>query len=194
MVNDDNLSKQNPEKKVEELRKIIDEKNRELEENKKKLNEAEKQEQEKKIFEAILKRTEDLKEEFEEKEINKEDKNDLSSLLLEEDKDLESKLKGLSKDEQEISMYLSSKSPTEDLYNNIKSIYANIQNGTVTPDMAEMAGNIQYALQQKYQDIQSGDYNPEYDSGKQAVIANKIADDILSIYTGTKENTKLRKY
>jgi hypothetical protein len=193
----DEVNNLNPEQKVKKLKEIVSKKDKELEEEKKKLSEAEKQEYEKKIFEAILKREKEITEKFkEEQDIKKKERkdNDLSSLLLEKETNLESKLKGVNINDKEASLYLSSKSAVEDLYNNVKSLYDSIENGTVTPEMAQMAGSIQYALEQKYQDVKSGNYSPEYNSSMQASVASKIADDILSIYTGTKTNSGLRKY
>lgn len=189
----DNDEKATSEQRIKKLKEAVEKKNLELKLEQEKLEKAEKQRNEEEIAAAIKKRQEELEDSFDANEDIK-NNDDISSLLLQDEKDLESKLQGIKEQSQEImSMYMSATSPTENIYNDLKTLYIQAQQGGVTPEMAEIAGNAAYALQQKYDDVQSGDYNASNELGQQANTAQILADKILSVYTGfaKKKDTRL---
>lgn len=178
MVDLDSLEKLPPEERLEQLRKLEQERKELVEQQQDELKRIEKLKEKtskEKIDEAVRKRLEDLEEEAEYLE---------ELLATPEAEEL------IARAPVEHESYLSSSDPTEELYNSIKELYQNVNEGAVSPEMAEQAAHIQYAITQKDEAIASGVYTADEEIKRQANAALDIADKILSLYTGTTPKPK----
>jgi len=176
----DDIKKLSPEEQVKKLKSLIERRNKEVEESNKEIEEATKLADKAK------------KDEVERELINKMKvpeltEVDISNLFHKEEEVLEDKVAGAPKTEEQESAFadLYQTTATQDLYSSAKNLYNNaIDANKITPEMANMAGNLQYAIEKKEEDIQSGDYNANDAILEQANAIKSIADKILSLYTG----------
>ena len=178
MVDLNSLEKLPPEERLNQLRKLEQERKELLEKQQQELKTIEKLKEKtnnEKIDEAVRKRLEDLEEEAEYLE---------ELLTTPEAEEL------IAKAPIEHETYISSSDPTEDLYSSIKELYETVSSGVVSPEMAEQAASIQYAITQKDEAIASGIYTADEEIKRQANAALDIADKILSLYTGMTPKAK----
>jgi hypothetical protein len=78
-----------------------------------------------------------------------------------------------------------SKEPVNQLYSKIKNIYQNVQaSGTMSADQMGQITNIEYALDKKKQDIESGEYNPSEYAAHKLVSTQQIGEELKRKYKG----------
>lgn len=86
--------------------------------------------------------------------------------------------------EQEYRIQLS-KEPTKQLYSEIKSMYQEIQDkGYTNPEERQKIENIQYAMNKKREDIETGSYNPSQYISQALNKSQELADKIKKMYRG----------
>lgn len=177
----EDIKKLSPEERVKRLKELIEKRNKEIEERNKEIGEAEQlSKQAKKDEEDQVLRDKIKIPELEEV--------DISNLFHNEQEDLESKAEDAPKEEESEdvkSLYqITPNAPTQDLYSNVVNLYNQVKDqGMITPEMAEQAGNIQYAIDKKQEAINDGNYTAAEKIEQQANVAKNIADKILSLYT-----------
>jgi hypothetical protein len=78
-----------------------------------------------------------------------------------------------------------SKKPVDELYSRIKNIYQNVQSsGIMSSDQIKQIDNIEYALDKKKQDIESGEYNPSEYAANKLVSTQQIGEELKRKYKG----------
>jgi hypothetical protein len=170
----EDIKKMDPEQRARKLKDIIEKKNKDIETAEKLAKEAEKE-------------TEEIIELRKKIDVPEMEDIDISDLFDAEEESLEKAVKKESPPEENETGSLYRISPelaTSQIYSDVMGIYNSInQAGRVTAEMAEQAGAIQYAMNQKQEAIQQGEYNPSADIEKQANAIKNISDKILSLYT-----------
>lgn len=77
------------------------------------------------------------------------------------------------------------KEPVEELYNKIKNIYQDVQaSGNITAEQASQVNNIEYALDKKKENIETGEYNPSEYTANKLVMTQQIGEELKKKYTG----------
>lgn len=168
------IKKLDPAKRAQKLKELIEERNKEIEEAKKLAEKAERE-----TADIIA-----LRERIEVPEL--EDKApDISGVFDEEDDKLTQITEEAVAHDSAASLYqVTPEMPTDTIYQEVFSLYNSAMGqGNVTADMASQAGAIQYAIAQKQQDIDQGNYSPDNEAIRQANTIKTIADKILSLYT-----------
>jgi len=177
----EDIKKLSPEERVKKLKELIEKRNKEIEDRNKEIEEAEQ------LSKQARKDEEDkaLRDKIEVPEL---EEVDISNLFHKEQEDLESKAEEAPKEEEpedaKALYQIAPNAPTQDLYSNVVDLYNQVKDqGMITPEMAEQAGNIQYAIDKKQEDMTAGNYTAAEKIEQQANVAKNIADKILSLYT-----------
>jgi hypothetical protein len=77
------------------------------------------------------------------------------------------------------------KEPTDELYSKMKSIYQTVQSsGTISADQVNQVNNIEYALDKKKEDIDSGEYNPSEYVANKLIVTQQIGEELKKKYKG----------
>jgi len=179
----EDIKKLSPDEQVKKLKELIEKRNKEIEERNKEIEEAHKLSDKAKKDESDQLIMDKVK-------VPDIDEVDIADLFKPEEENLESVAQQAPKQEEELeevkpAYTLTPVAPTQDLYANVVSLYNQVrEQGMITPEMAEQAGNIQYAIDKKQEDMTAGNYSASENIEKQANMAKTIADKILTLYTG----------
>lgn len=177
----DELKKLDPIKRVKKLKELIEQRNKEIEDDQKQLQEKSKElEEAKKLAEKAKKETEELIELR--KKISIPEPDDLEEVVQSGEDSLEDRA-GPGKQEDGHQYHIPADLPTSQIYSDVAAIYNTaVEKGKITADMAAQAGAIQYAMAKKEEDVEAGNYNPNEEAIAQANSIKTIADKILSMY------------
>ncbi len=197
------IKKLAPEERAKKLKELIEKRKKEVEAQKKELEEQKKEiEEQSKEIEEAEKLTEKTKKEEAEQIIREKmavpelEEVNVANLFEQKEEDLENKVEKAPQtptpEEGAEKLYqFTPDAPTHDMYASATNLYQQIkERGTVTPEMADLAGSLQYAIGKKQEDMNKGSYNANDEIETQANLVKSIADKILSLYTaGTKRDT-----
>jgi hypothetical protein len=177
-IND--IKKLSPDERIKKLKELVDKRNKEIDERNKEIKEAEELKKQAEKDDADERLRQQIK-------VPNIEEVDIANLFKKKEEDLETKASSAPRDEleqvQSEAMYkLTSQTPTNEIYQNVVNLYTQVrESGYVDPTMAQQAAGVQYAINEK---LESSDYSPGEDIVSQANTAKKIADKILSLYTG----------
>jgi hypothetical protein len=176
----DSLKKLDPEEKAKKLKELIEKYNKELQEKNKEIEQAQK------LFDQAEKEKKDF---FEKIKVPDLEEINIADLFKKKEDRLEEKVESapreeklLSKEELDNLYGLAAKTPVNELYSNVMNLYSQAMGSGVNPAIAAQAGMLQYALERKQQDIDSGNYLPNQEMLNMANAAKTIADSILNMY------------
>jgi len=78
-----------------------------------------------------------------------------------------------------------SREPVKELYNKISEIRQDVQGtGYMTAEQQSQIVNIEYALDRKREDIESGEYNPSEYAANKLVATQRIGEELKKKYSG----------